>query len=191
MKNNSKETLNPSYAGWVFLIGAILALAAFLRLWQLDAFPAGLYRDEAFNGLDALAVLDGDHAFFFTANNGREPGYIYLTAVSIALFGRSLFAVRFAAAIIGTLTTLLVYKLATSWFDRLAGIFTAFIWATTVWTIHLSRIGLRTILLVACLTLMFWLATEAYQRQKIWLWLLAGFVYGLGFYTYLAIRFQL
>ena len=189
MKNDSKGTLNPSRTGWVFLICAIVALAAFLRLWQLDSFPAGLYRDEAFNGLDALAVLQGDHALFFEANNGREPAYIYLTAVSVAIFGRTLFAVRLAAAISGIITTILVYKLASRWFDRLTGLFAAFIWATTVWAIHLSRIGLRTILLVTCLTLMFWLATEAYQRQKNWLWLAAGFVYGLGFYTYLAIRF--
>ncbi len=189
MKNNSKGTLNPSRTGWVFLIAMIVVLAAFLRLWQLDAFPAGLYRDEAFNGLDALSVLNGERPLFFTANNGREPSYIYLTAVSIALFGRSLFAIRFAAAVTGILTTLLVYKLAHSWFDRLTGILAAFIWATTVWSIHLSRIGLRPILLVFTLTLTFWLATEAYRRQKNWLWLLAGFVYGLGFYTYLAIRF--
>ena len=189
MENDSKGTLNPSRTGWVFLIIIILALAAFLRLWQLDSFPAGLYRDEAFNGLDALAVLDGEHTLFFTANNGREPGYIYLTAVFIALFGRTLFAVRFAAALAGIVTTLLVYLLATRWFDRLTGMFAAFIWATTLWAVHLSRIGLRTILLVACLTLMYWLATEAYHRQKSWLWLAAGFVYGLGFYTYLAIRF--
>ncbi len=189
MKNDSIGTLNPSRLGWVFLICGIVGLAALLRLWQLDAYPAGLYRDEAFNGLDALSVLQGEHALFFAANNGREPAYIYLTALSISLFGRSAFAVRFVAAVTGILTTVFVYLLAARWFERLTGMFAAFVWATTVWSIHLSRIGLRTILLVFCLTLMFWLATEAYQRQNKWLWLAAGFVYGLGFYTYLAIRF--
>ena len=190
MKNNSKGTLNPSRTGWVFLICSIVALAALLRLWQLDAYPAGLYRDEAFNGLDALSVLQGNHALFFEANNGREPAYIYLTSIAVAAFGRSLFAVRFVAAVVGIVTTILVYLLAARWFAPLTGLFAAFIWATTLWTVHLSRIGLRTILLVACLTLMFWLATEAYQRHKNWLWIAAGFVYGLGFYTYLAIRFS-
>lgn len=189
MKNDSKGTLNPSRLGWVFLICGIVVLAALLRLWQLNTYPAGLYRDEAFNGLDALSVLQGEHSLFFEANNGREPAYIYLTALSVALFGRSLFAVRFMAAAAGILTTVFVYLLAARWFERLTGMFAAFIWATTVWSIHLSRIGLRTILLVLCLTLMFWLATEAYQRQNKWLWLGAGFVYGWGFYTYLAIRF--
>ena len=35
----------------------------------------------------------------------------------------------------------------------------------------------------------FWLGTEAYRRQKNWLWGLTGLIYGLGFYTYLAFRF--
>ena len=43
-------------AVWLLVI---LALAAFLRLWQLDSFPPGLYHDEAYNGLDALSLLQG------------------------------------------------------------------------------------------------------------------------------------
>ena len=39
-----------------------LSVAAVLRFWQLDQVPPGLYRDEAFNGLDALKVLAGEHA---------------------------------------------------------------------------------------------------------------------------------
>ena len=39
------------------------------------------------------------------------------------------------------------------------------------------------------LALTFWLATEAYRRKKGWLWGMAGFVYGVGFYTYLAFQF--
>ncbi len=44
------------------------------------------------------------------------------------------------------------------------------------------------------MSLTLWLATEAYRvrwkaKQNNWLWLLAGAVYGLSFYTYLPIRF--
>ncbi len=167
----------------------MLAVAAFLRFWQLDSLPPGLYRDEAFNGLDALGVLDGNFAIFFTNNNGREPAYIYLTALFVGLVGRTVTAVRLAAAVSGTLTTFAVFLLGREWFGRRTGLFAAWLWAVTVWTIHLSRIGLRPILLIPMLTLVFWLGTLAYRRQRWWLWLLAGLVYGGGFYTYLAIRF--
>lgn len=166
-----------------------LALAAFLRFYQLDSLPPGLYRDEAFNGLDALGVLNGEHSLFFKANNGREPAYIYLTALFVGWLGRTVTAVRLAAAVSGTLTTLLIFLLGREWFGRRTGLFAAWLWAVTLWSIHLSRIGLRPILLVPVLTLTFWLGTLAYRRQRWWLWLLAGAWYGFGFYTYLAIRF--
>lgn len=160
-----------------------------MRFWQLGELPPGLYRDEAFNGLDALNVLDGQHALFFPANNGREPAYIYLTTLFVGLFGRTVLAVRLGAAVAGTLTTLLVYKLAAVWYGRSAALFAAFTWAVTLWPVHLSRIGLRAILLAPFLAATFWLGTLAYRRQNHWLWLLAGLIYGAAYYTYLAVRF--
>ena len=178
---------NRSPQGWVFLL-FICFIAAVLRFWQLDQLPAGLYRDEAFNGLDALNVLDGAHALFFTANNGREPAYIYLTALQIALWGQTTWAVRLTAALTGTLTTFVVYLLGKSWWREEIGLYAAWLWAVSVWPIHLSRIGLRPILLAPLFPLTLWLATEAYRRQKTSLWFLTGLLYGLTFYTYLASR---
>lgn len=178
----------PSRWGWAFLLCALLVAAA-LRFWQLGEAPPGLYRDEAFNGLDALGVLNGRHALFFTANNGREPAYIYLTAGAVSFFGRTTLAVRFAAAVAGTVTTALTYRLADAWFGWRTGLFAAWLWAVTLWPVHLSRIGLRPILLAPLLALAFWLGTRAYRRQQSGLWLGAGVIYGATFYTYLAARF--
>ena len=54
-----------------------VGLAAALRFYRLGEWPPGPYRDEAYNALDALDVLRGQHALFLPANNGREPFYIY------------------------------------------------------------------------------------------------------------------
>ncbi|MBK8899863.1 MAG: hypothetical protein IPM53_01645 [Anaerolineaceae bacterium] len=117
---------------WLLLV---LLLAAFLRLWQLDNFPPGLYHDEAYNGLDALSMVQGktfpqfyegwelyaQDAYgqnppeptrwptFFEGNYGREPLHIYLMAVSIWLFGPTPFAIRLIPALSGVLAVLLTY----------------------------------------------------------------------------------
>jgi len=172
----------------------VIALAAGMRLYMLGVWPPGPYRDEAYNGLDALGVLRGEHALFFPANNGREPSYIYLVALSIALFGPTLFALRLPAAVVGALATLPIYLLGRDWFGRATGLFAAVLWAITFWPVHLGRIGLRAGLLPPLLALAFWLGTRAWRetqnkRRATGLWLMAGAIYGLSFYTYLAVRF--
>ena len=167
----------------------VVALAAGLRLYRLGEWPPGPYRDEAYNGLDALAVLRGEHALFFPANNGREPFYIYLVALSVALFGPTLFALRLPAAVVGTLATLPTYLLGRDWFGRAAGLFAAILWATTLWPVHLGRIGLRAGIFAPLLALAFWVGTRAWRERRGGWWLAAGAVYGLSFYTYLAARF--
>ena len=166
-----------------------LALAAALRFYGLGHAPPGLYRDEAYNGLDALNVLRGQLALFFPANNGREPIYIYLVSLAVAALGPTALAVRLPAALVGSLATLPVWLLGRAWFGRAAGVLAALLWAATFWPVHLGRIGLRAGLLAPALALAFWLGTRAYrERRAVW-WAAAGAVYGLSFYTYLAARF--
>ena len=126
------------FSTWL-LLAAILLLAAFLRFWQLETLPPGLYHDEAYNGLDALSLLDGAlfprfyegwelyaadaHAqrpaqetrypLFFEGNYGREPLHVYLMALAISLFGETPFALRAvpaAAGALGVVTTFLAAR---------------------------------------------------------------------------------
>lgn len=126
----------------VWLILAMF-LAGILRFWQLDTMPPGLYHDEAYNGLDALALLRGDtfpqfyegwelyaqdaHAdnpapptrwpLFFEGNYGREPVHIYLMALSIWLLGATPLAIRAVPAAAGVLAVLTTYLAAKAIFD--------------------------------------------------------------------------
>lgn len=178
---------HPFYQDWG-IVFAIVGIALVLRLWQLGAIPAGLYRDEAYNGLDALGVLQGDRPIFFTQNNGREPAYIYLTSLSVALFGNHSWALRLPAAVAGGMGALAVYLWATAWFGRRVGLLTAWLWAVTFWAVHLGRIGLRVSLLPPLLALAFWLLTLGYRHQRVAWWVLGGAIYGVAFYTYISVR---
>jgi hypothetical protein len=114
-----------------------MLLAAALRLYRLDALPPGLYHDEAYNGLDALALLRGEprplfhevweqvafadkvdalpHGWlpvFFVGNYGREPLFYYLLALSLAAVGARPLAIRLVPALTGVLVVLAVYWLA-------------------------------------------------------------------------------
>lgn len=125
----------------------IVLLAAFLRLWQLEALPPGLYHDEAYNGLDALSLVQGKtfpqfyegwelyaheaHGenppeptrwpIFFEGNYGREPLHIYLMALSIWLLGPTPLAIRLVPALSGVLAVLLTYFAAKALLNQPGG----------------------------------------------------------------------
>lgn len=131
------------------LLLVILLLAGGLRFWHLDRLPPGLYHDEAYNGLDALSLLQGKlfpqyyegwelyagdaHAdrpavpsrfpMFFEGNYGREPLHVYLVALSIWLLGNTPFAIRAVMAVAGTLAVFTTWLAARALFppdrDRL------------------------------------------------------------------------
>ena len=168
---------------------ALMLIAGTLRFYELGAWPPGLYHDEAYNGLDALRVLAGDRPLYFAANHGREPLFIYLVSLSVDWLGRSVYAVRFPSAIIGTLLIPAAYWMARELFGRRVGLLTAALAAITLWPLHLSLISFRAGSLPLFIALSIGAGVHAYRSGRAWHWIVAGILYGLSFYTYLASRF--
>ena len=175
-----------------FALLLITALAAGLRLYALERLPAGLYHDEAFNGLDALAVLRGERPIFFEANNGREPLFIYMVSIAVAWLGRSPLAIRVVAALLGILTVPAAYGMARQLLGRREALLTAIITALTFWHLNLSRIGLRAVGLPLFVALTLWwfgrgVVDNGRERRRVFV--VAGLFLGLSLYTYIAARF--
>ncbi len=172
----------------------VLLVAATLRLAAFGQLPPGLYHDEAQNGLDALDVLDGQLSFYFAANNGREPLFIYLIALAVAICGQSPFALRLVSFFVGMLTVAATAALGQALFSRRVGLLAAAVLAMTLWHVHLSRAGFRAVMLPLFIALALWQAALGVrgtreQGSKCWLhWVAAGVLYGLSFYTYTAAR---
>ena len=171
------------------LILALLLVGALLRFADFGRLPAGLYHDEAQHGLDALEVLGGETPLYFTANNGREPLYIYLVAASVGRFGRSPWAVRLPAFFVGWLTLAATYDLARQLWGGRAARWALAVLAVTFWHVHLSRVAFRAVLLPLFTALFLAQAVRAVRRDAAKHWAAAGFLYGAAFYTYTAVRF--
>lgn len=185
----------------LLIVLTVTAAALALRLYRLDEIPTGLYEDEAANGVDALAVLDGARPLFFERNNGREPLFIYFQALLVRWLGATPYTLRLAAALAGSATIPAIYILARAlfrstslppvWLATWSALFLAF----SYWHISLSRVGFRaiTLPLLACLTfIFFWRAWPRLVRQEQLPWtdlLLCGLLLGLTLYTYTAARF--
>jgi hypothetical protein len=172
----------------------VLGLAAALRLWDLGGGPDPFDVDEGYTGVDALRVLAGHPALYFAANNGAEPLYVYLAALSTALLGPSAFALRLPAALAGVASVLATYLLGRTVFA--AGglaLLVALLEAVSLWHLHLSRDASRVGLLPLLGTLAVWclwrglFPVRACSRS--WTWFAgAGLCFGLALYSYLPAR---
>jgi len=180
----------------VFLF-AILAIAAFFRLWQLNNIPPGLYPDVALNGNEALQTLKtGDFKLFYPENNGREGLMMWLIALSFQIFGVSIWSIKIVAALAGILTVLglyflvkeLLYSLFNIQYSKKIALLASFFLATSFWHTDFSRIGFRAILLPLVLVFSFYFLFRGWRTQKLRDFIFSGIIFGLGFYTYTSFR---
>lgn len=146
------------------LLFLIILLAAFLRLYKLDQFPAGLNADEAAIGYNAYSLLQtgkDEHGvswpIHFKSFGDYKPGlYFYLVLPFVKVLGLNEWAVRLPSAILGVLGVLVAYLLTKELFANsftsqesrslprhLRGVpsLAALFLAISPWHLHFSRGG--------------------------------------------------
>ena len=181
----------------------VLTLAGIaLRFYRLSDLPPGLHFDEAVNGINALLVLQGKHSVFFPESTGREAMVVYLAALSVAQFGRTVLALRLPLAIASVSSVLAVFWLGRVLFEQdiegrryspwrgvIVGAVGAGLMAVSIGQTFMGRMAFRANLLPLFLTVslaLLWLG----WRQRSWrLIALAGIGTGLIPYTYIPARF--
>lgn len=177
----------------LLLIG-LLWLAFALRVVNLSSTPPGLSHDEAYNGIAAMQVLEGQQRpIFFEINKGIEPLIIYLEALAFYLFGIGPVPLRLVNVICGLLTVALVYPLAVRLFGRRVALLATAGLAISFWAIFVSRLTLRAVTLPPLLILTIyclWRGLAHRERLHTLKWfVLGGLAAGATMYTYLSGRF--
>jgi len=168
----------------------VLALAAGLRLWHISQLPTGLYHDEAFFLLRGQDILRGvDFPIYITGDNGNEPLFSYLCAITIAILGPVTWAGRLVTVWIGLIGVAFVIRASESFFPkRGTGVLAGLALATFYWDINFSRFGNLPILMatgsagaLAC----FWHGACSDDLRA---YALAGLCLGLGLISYVPFR---
>ena len=189
----------------LFVAGGIvvtLALAVLLlRLQRLSELPPRLFYDEGAHGVDALRVLQGEHAVFFPENNGREGLIVYAVALSTSLLGHTVLAIRLPTALASAGTVIVVFWLgrllfgkeeengkATPWRGLLVGGVGAGLLAVSLGQTVIGRTAFRANFLPLLLSLCFALLWWGWRQRCWWRIVLAGACAGLLPYTYIAAR---
>lgn len=185
------------------ILCALVLAVTLLRFYRLSALPPGINSGEAANAMDALDVLQGDHAVFFSEKvEGREGMVVYAMAVSIALLGRTELALHLPLSLASSATVFLVFWLGlvlfgkdaagrwtTRWRGLLIGGVAAGLLAVSLGQTIIGRTAYRPplfpLFLVPCM-LFLW---EGWTLRSRWRVAMAGVCAGLLPYTYIPARF--
>ncbi|MGD8858240.1 MAG: glycosyltransferase family 39 protein, partial [Chloroflexota bacterium] len=186
LKRLSLTGFGRDVAALLFL--ALVALV--LRLYRIESAPPGLNGDELFNAIDALRLGPGQWQIFFEGNYGREALLLYLMAVPLNLFGRSIWAIRLPAVLLGSGVVLLTYGVGRLVFNRRVAFVAGLLVTISLWPVMQSRWGLRAVSLTffTALTILLYLLAMRRIGRATGLWLAAGLALGLTLYTYIPAR---
>jgi 4-amino-4-deoxy-L-arabinose transferase-like glycosyltransferase len=193
-QNQSSHSIKQST---LILFILIVVLAAFSRFYALDRIPPGVWIDEAWKANVGLeAARTGNFRVFYAGSQGREGLWINLLGIAEVTFGVNPFALRFWAALTGTLTVVFLYLLTRHLFSNRIALFATWFLATSFWHLNFSRIAFRAILVPFLMTASLFLLLRAWREQgqtarnvSSYLAALAGgILFGLGFHTYIAFR---
>jgi len=188
-----KPAPSQSNKRWEILaLAAILIVAAWFRLYQLNEVPPGLTHDEANNAHDAAGVLAGVRPIYFPAGYGHEPLYPYLVALISTPAGVTEVTLRLTTALCGMGVVSGSYLMARRVFDPGVALATAAGLAVSFWPVFSHRQGLRSVtlpLLFVAAVFFLWRGLSEEGRLKDWT--LAGLFAGGTFYTYMASRTML
>ena len=133
----------PPKTGAVILM-AILVVAAFVRLYNLDSLPFGVWYDEAVNGLEAQRILeDSRYRPIYMRPTNSPSHFMFLIAFAFKLFGVGIVPVRVISALFGVAVVIAAYLFGREFFqDRRLALVLAFLMAISRWGVNFSRIGM-------------------------------------------------
>lgn len=168
---------------------ALSLVALAVRAVALGSLPDTLSGDEGASGLDSAAFVRGARDNPFVASWQSWPAlHPALNAVSVALFGQSMAALRLPSAVAGALTVGVLYLAARAMFGLRAAWVAAAYLIVSALHVQWSRTALNNIWdgLVYTLTLgALWYGWQTGRRQ---MFLLAGLAWGFCLYFYASAR---
>ena len=191
-----RETLLSLARSWwaPAALGAIVVLAAVVRLYDLAENPPGFFTDEASYGYNAYSVLHTGKdeygarlpLFFKAFGEYKMAVFTYSQIPFIAALGLTETAVRLTTATYGILTVVALYLLIKALFrDEGLALCSAAILAILPWHIHYSRTGLGEIgIFPFFLAFSLYLFVQGTRRPGFLL--AAGASFGLTLYSYRA-----
>ncbi len=173
---------------WTALVFAVAVLAIFFRFHRLGEVPLEMTSDHAEKLMDVFDVTEGKYSIYFPRNTGREPLYIYLSAIVAGFAGISFLAIKIAAVIGGLLMLPYLYLLGKELGSKRIGLLAVAFAAIAYWPGVIERFALRISFYPLFVAPTLYYLIRGLRRQRRNDFILAGVALGLGLNGYMPFR---
>ncbi len=179
------------------LLLAAFVVAIIFRFTSLTSYPVSYSMDEVSIGYNAYSMVttgrdEWGESFpltFRSLSDYKPPVSIYLTAISIIIFGFGEFAVRFPNALIGSLTIFPFWAFLTRLgFTRKTAVVGALWLAINPWHVYFSRGGFETLIALFFVIMGIWLFLKGVSEKSYISLYLSLASFSLSVWTYHAER---
>jgi len=183
LRDNHKELI---------ILLCITTLAFVLRTLILSGHPYPWSGDEMSIGIEARRILQGEVTNYFETGWSSQPNWSFLpTAITEALFGENVLAIRFPSALAGTFAVLFLYLAARELFSSSVALMSSAILAALPYHLHFSRVGVQNVVDSLMSAVVFWMLVRGYRKNDARWFFSAGIAAGLCIYTYAGTRLAL
>lgn len=171
----------------LFILVLLVLLGAFLRVYKLDAFPAGFHGDEAWTGIEARRILEnGFIGFWSPAALGQTALPMYWTAMIFRLLGESIFTARFSIVLFGVFSIPFFYLFTKAILSSKIATIATFFFVVDSTSLVLSRRADYVAANISFFPAIFFLFM-AYKTNKTIYYLITGILLGLLNHSYAAL----
>lgn len=169
---------------------AILSLATFLRVYELNTNPPALFGDEVDVGYQAYSLLTTGKdisgrtlpLYLKSLTEYRASLYIYSAVPFVGGFGLNEWGVRLPAAFWGIVSLIGLFLLCRKLFNNYVGFAAMFLMAISPWHLQYSRGSFEVTMLLAFLLFASWLALLGLKKG--YFLIPAAILFGVSFYIY-------
>ncbi|MDQ3930179.1 MAG: glycosyltransferase family 39 protein, partial [Chloroflexota bacterium] len=168
---------------------AIVLLAFFLRVYRLDDLTGGMHGDEGETGMDAINILEGNRVSPFMTGWFAHPNFsFWAAAISMSIFGKTLFGLRILSTILSVLMLVPFYLLVRMWFGVRTALIAGILLATMDVSIYFGKLGLNNIMTPLFLVGGIYFLARGLRSMRSLDFVLAGYSSMLTLYFYFAGR---
>jgi len=159
----------------------IVVISFFLRIYQLGAKP--IHHDEAILEYYYVKPLLDNYALNYMGSEYHGLGYHYITYVFARIFGLSIFSIRLAAAVFGSLSVLLLYYFQ-DYLGRIGVLFSAAFLAVSTSHVYYSRQYTSYPFLIFFLLLSIIVASKYFREYKTtyiyWMFIILAILFNIN-----------